>query len=268
LSIVEWGFAIAHPGNRKSTIANRQWVGEKSLMSTVIKFGEAGKVLKRLTTVDLADHLAEARAVIDEAQRRAAQMIVQAKHEADRVSALSRQTGSEAGYREGYAAGTAAGCQAAHDEALELFTREQSHIVGSLQGAIAEIEAVKEDLRIRANRDLLDFAMLIARKLTFAIGSLHREAAAANLERALSLVGLKTDLSIWVHPADLASMETFAPALAEKINASVAVRVAADESIAPGGCVVRTDHVEVDARLDTQVDEIVTLLLGEGKQNG
>lgn len=237
-------------------------------MSTVIKFGEAGKVLKRLTTVDLADHLAEARAEIDEAQRRAAQIVTQAKHEAERSNALSRQSGSKAGYEEGYAAGKTEGYQAAHEEALERFTREQSQIVANMQRAIAEIDAVKEDLRIRANRDLLDFAVLIVRKLTFAIGSLHREAAAANLERALSLVGLKTELSIWVHPADLASMETFAPALAEKINASVAVRVAVDESIAPGGCVVRTDHVEVDARLDTQVDEIVTLLLGEGKQNG
>jgi len=237
-------------------------------MSTIIKFGEAGKVLKRLTTVDLADHLAEARAVIDEAQRRAAQIVVQAKHEADRVSALSRQTGNEAGYREGYAAGTTAGYQAAHDDALERFTHEQNHIVANMERAIAEIDAVKEELRTRANRDLLAFAVLIAKKLTFAIGSLYREAATANLERALSLVGLKTELSIWVHPSDLASMEIFAPALAEKINASAAVRVAVDESITPGGCVVRTDHVDVDARLDTQVDEIVTLLLGEGKKNG
>lgn len=236
-------------------------------MSTVIKFGESGRVLKRLTTVDLADHLAEARAEIDEAKRRAAQMVTLAKHEADRVSALSRQSGSEAGYREGYAAGKTAGYQAAYDESMERFTREQSQIVGNMQRAIAEIDAVKVDLQTMANRDVLDFAVLIAKKLTFAIGSLHREAAAANLERALSLVGLKTDLTVWVHPDDVASMETFAPALTAKINASVAVRVAVDESIAPGGCVVRSDHVEVDARLDTQVDEIVTLLLGEGKKN-
>jgi len=237
-------------------------------MSTVIKFGEAGKVLKRLTTVDLADHLAEARAMIDDAQRRAAQIVTLAKHEAERISALSRQSGSKTGYEEGYAAGKSAGNQTAHDEAMKRFTREQSQIVANMQQAIAEIDAVKEDLRIMANRDLLDFAVLIAKKLTFAIGSLHREAATANLERALSLVCLKTELSIWVHPTDLASMETFAPALAEKINSSVAVRVAVDESITPGGCVVRTDHVDVDARLDTQVDEIVTLLLGEGKKDG
>jgi len=237
-------------------------------MSTVIKFGEAGRVLKRLTTVDLADHLAQARAEMDAAQRRAAHIVMQAKHEAEREGVLSRQIGSETGYREGLAAGTAAGYQAAHDEALERFAREQGQIVADMQRAIAEIDAVKEDMRIRANRDVLEFAMLIARKLTFAIGSLRREAVTANLERALSLVGLKTALSISVHPADLSSMETFAPGLAERINASVAMRVAADESIAPGGCVVRTDHAEVDATLDTQVDEIVTLLLGEGQQNG
>ena len=212
---------------------------------------------------DLADHLPEARAVIEQAQRRATQIVAQAKHEADRMTALSRQSGNEAGHREGYAAGMTAGHQAAHDEAVERFNREQGQIVADMHHAIAEIDRAKEELRIMASRDLLDLAVLIARKLTFGIGSLHREAAAANLERALRLVGLKTDLSIWVHPDDLASMETFAPTLTEKINASIAVRVAADESIAPGGCVVRTDRVEVDATLDTQVDELVSLLLGE-----
>jgi len=237
-------------------------------MSTVIKAGHAGKVVRRLTTVDLADHLAEAQAAIEEAQRRAAQIVTQAKHEADRAIAVSRKTAEEAGRREGYAAGMAEGYAAAHDEAVERFNREHANVVAGLQHAIAEFDRVKEELRITAGRDLLDLAVLIARKLTFAVGSMHREAAAANLERALSLVGLKTDLSIWVHPDDLASMETFAPTVAEKVNASVAVRIAADESIAPGGCIVRTDRVEVDATLDTQVDEIVTLLLGERESHG
>jgi flagellar assembly protein FliH len=237
-------------------------------MSTVIKAGHTGKVVRRLTTVDLADHLAEAQAAIEVAQRRAAQIVTQARHEADRMTARSRQSGYEAGHAEGHSAGMEEGFRVAHDEAVERFNREHANVVAGLQHAIAEFDRVKEELRITAGRDLLDLAVLIARKLTFAVGSMHREAAAANLERALSLVGLKTDLSIWVHPDDLASMETFAPTVAEKVNASVAVRIAADESIAPGGCIVRTDRVEVDATLDTQVDEIVTLLLGDRESHG
>ncbi len=234
-------------------------------MSTVIKAGQAGRMLKRLGTVDLADHLAEARAVIEEAQRRAAQIVTQGRHEADRVIALGRQTGKEEGYKEGLTEGRSAGFQAAHDEAVERFTREQSQIVAGMQDAIDQLDRMKEDLRIRAQGDLLDLAVQIARKLTFAIGSLHREAAAANLERAVQLTSLKTELTVAVHPADLASMQKFAPALTEKLNASVAMRVSADESVAPGGCIVRNDQVEVDARLNTQVDEIVALLLGEGR---
>jgi flagellar biosynthesis/type III secretory pathway protein FliH len=39
--------------------------------------------------------------------------------------------------------------------------------------------------------------------------------------------------------------------------------VVADEGIVPGGCIVRTERSEVDVTLDTQVAEIVALLLGE-----
>ncbi len=51
-------------------------------MSTVIKAGRGGPILQRLSTVDLADHLAEAEAVIAEAKRRAAQIVVTAERDA------------------------------------------------------------------------------------------------------------------------------------------------------------------------------------------
>ena len=56
---------------------------------------------------------------------------------------------------------------------------------------------------------------------------------------------------------------TFARGTLEHINDAGAIRVIADESMAPGGCRVETDRTVVDASLETQVDEIVTLLLGE-----
>ena len=67
-------------------------------MSTVIKAGQAGAMLKRLSTVDLADHLAEARTVIDKAQRRAAKLIAAAKVQAERVLEETGKSGYDAGY--------------------------------------------------------------------------------------------------------------------------------------------------------------------------
>ena len=103
---------------------------------------------------------------------------------------------------------------------------------------------------------------MIASKLTFDIGRSHREAAVENLKRALQLVSSKTDVTIRVHPDDIASMKTFSASTLEQMHASRAVKIIPDESFAPGGCVLESIKTIVDAKLETQIEEIVSLLLG------
>lgn len=231
-------------------------------MSTVIKANQAGHILRRLSTVDLADHLAEARSVIEEARRQASTIVSEAKREAARALVEAKRSGYDVGHKNGIEEGREAGRQAAHAESIDRFDRQQVQLVSTMQQAIADIDLMKEDLRIAAERDLLEFAVMIASKLTFDIGRSHREAAVENLKRALRLVGSKTDVTIRVHPDDIASMKTFAAGTLEQTHASRSVEIVPDESFAPGGCVLDSDKTSVDARLETQIEEIVSLLLG------
>lgn len=231
-------------------------------MPTVIKACETGPLLRRLTNVDLVDHLAEARSVIVEATRRASQIISGAEAEAARVLAAARQGGYEAGHRAGYTEGVEAGHQAAHKESIQRFERQQGQLVAGMQAAIEGVDEIKEGLRIAGERDLLEFAIQVATKLTFAIGEIHRESAVENLKRAIRMVGRQTDVTIRVHPDDLAAMDMFARDVLTQANASRAVELVADESLAPGGCRVDSGCTFIDATLETQVAEIVSLLLG------
>ena len=243
-------------------------------MSTVIKAREAGKILKRLAAVDLADHLAEARAVVDDARRRASEMVRRTQREIDRVVPEVRRAtheeayakGYEKGLREGREAGTAAGHKEAFDSSTNRFDQEQGAIVADMKRVIDQIDAVKEELMVAAKQHLLEFALHLGTKLTFAIGSLHRESAIANLNRALDLVGSRTDLTVRVHPDDVAALERFAESALRQVRGSKAVRFVVDPSVSPGGCTVRTERTEVDATLDTQVAEITSLLLGSERQ--
>ncbi len=231
-------------------------------MPTVIKACETGPLLRRLSNVDLADHLAEARSVIADAERRASRIVAGAEAEAAKALAAARQGGYEAGHRSGYTEGVEAGHQAAHKESIQRFEQQQDHLVAGMQAAIESIDEIKEGLRIAAEKDLLEFAVQVATKLTFAIGKMHRESAVENLERAIRLVGAQTDLTIRVHPDDLAAMDMFARDVLKQVNASRAVDLVADESLAPGGCLVDSGCTRIDATLETQVAEIVSLLLG------
>lgn len=237
-------------------------------MSTVIKAGQASLVRGRLSTVDLADHLAEAKAIIDDAKQQAAQLKTRAREEARRVLEEARQTGYSEGELRGYQDGFSKGRGDAYVEAVERFNREQTTLMADFTRVITHIERTKQDISVAAQRDVLDFALAIARKLTFEVGAEHREAAQENLRRALELVDDKSDLTIRVHPDDHVAMETFARMALATVGASSAFELVKDETIAPGGCIVQGRGTQVDASLTTQVDQIVSLLVGRGGGHG
>lgn len=237
-------------------------------MSTVIKAGNVGPLLMRLSTVDLADHLAEARQIVDAASQRAELTISDAEETGERMAVSAKESGYAAGYERGLAEGKKTGHDSAYEDSTRKFDERHANVVTQMERAIVEIHKIKENLRIKAEKDLLDFALLLATKLTFAVGRLYRESARENLVRALSLVSARTDLTIRVHPDDLASMETYAPSVLGKLDASDAVSIVADESLAPGGCLLMNDRTRVDATLETQVEELSSLLLGESSPSG
>lgn len=237
-------------------------------MSTIIKEGQASSVRRSLKAVDLADHLAEARSVVEQARREADLIVARSQREAREALEEAKKTGYRLGYHEGRQSGTEQGRTQAHDESIERFNEQHAAIVADMGRAIAAIDSMKTGLKIQAERDLIDFAVKIACKLTFEIGALHREAAAENLRRAVDLLGCGTALTVCLHPDDAASMRTFAESVLKQVGESTDVSLVEDSSFAPGGCVVRTDHSEVDATLETQVAELVAVMLGRKEQPG
>lgn len=232
-------------------------------MSTLIRAGEAGQLLQRLSTVDLADHLREAHTFMDESKRRAQQIVAQAEARAAEVLKEANRVGHAAGFSEGRDEGFKAGRQAAFDEAMQRFEKEQSDVVESMKRSISDVDGLKRDLLIAAERDLLEFAVAVASKLTFSVGRLHRESAVENLKRALRQVAAKTNLTIYAHTNDIESLKKFASSVIPFVEGAQAFRIEADPALAPGGCRVENDRTKIDATLETQVDELVSVLLGE-----
>jgi flagellar assembly protein FliH len=231
-------------------------------LSTVIKREESGPLLRRVTTVDLADHLREARAVVQAAHQQAESILRHAQEEANRLRADALRRGHAEGHAKGVEEGRRAGFEAAHEEAEQRFQREHAVVVEDLRRAIGDIERIKQDVAIRAEHDVLRFAVELATRMTFEIGVLHHEAAVENLRRALRSVSAASDLTILLHPDDVEHVRRYASELLEPAGAPEHVRWKADETIAPGGCIVRAGDCEVDATLSTQVAELVSVILG------
>lgn len=230
---------------------------------TVIKAGETGPILKRLSTVDLADHMGEARDIVEAAKRHARRTLAEAEENRERLAAASAETAQKQGYEEGFATGKREGHAAAFQESTATFDRKHAGLVAMMQQAVSDIGEWKETLRIAAERDLLEFAVKLATDLTLTIGRVSRESVIENLKRALRMVGSRTDLTIRVHPDDVQAMETYASGVLTEIDATSSVAVIRDDSVSPGGCIVETDRSKVDATLETQIEELTALLLGD-----
>ncbi len=237
-------------------------------MPSVIKAGKAENYKRQLAPIRLTDHVAEARKTIEAATRQAEQTLAQAMQEKERVFEEARQSGYKKGQEEGYTEGKDAGYKDAFEESQKVFQKEHSNIVSNLQRLITQMESDREDLQIASERHLLGFAVSLAKKLTFEIGIEYRESAIENLQRAIKIIGSKTKLKVRMHPDDIESMKKFSESLVQQFGDSMVCTVTADESMAPGGCRVANDLTEVDATLDTQVDEMVGLLLGRKNVNG
>jgi len=240
------------------------------LSVSIIKAGQSiGSTRVVPAKIDLADHVAEAKRFLEEAQTQAAAIVARARALAERVGATAHEDGLTAGRAEGYEKGHAEGLQAGrvqgHQEALaqarEKFDADQAALAADLHRLVAQLQADHDQWRSVSATHIMEFAIALAKKLTFAIGSLHRECAARSLERAMQLVHDKTRAVVRVNPVDIESLSTFAPSLAARIGCAAGIRLEPDESLAPGGCLIQTERGSVDARLETQFEEVVSFLL-------
>lgn len=234
-----------------------------AIQSTVIKIGDQDpRLITRLETVNVADHLGEAKLVLRKSREEAREILRQAKIEGEQEKENARERGFEAGFRRGYEAGQKAGFDAAFAEAQADFAEKQAALIGSFKEAIRQFDAQKRDLFISASGDVLDFAMQVAKRVTHRMGVVDREAVKENLNAALRLVEGQTEFFVHVNPVDANSIKDFAQDVEHELVTAQHFKIEEDERLAPGGCRLVTPVTEIDASIETQLDQIEQLVTG------
>lgn len=173
-----------------------------------------------------------------EAARKAALLLARAKQKARGVLRKAHERAEqmrEAGRREGRQAG-----------------------FGELAGRIAEVAAWKKQAMDAHLPGLVRLAREMARRIL-------REELALRPERVRAIcVGVVQesrpggDLVLLVHPKDLCLLQRAGHRLCDQPE--VALRLEPCERVERGGCIVRGEEGEVDARLDVQLDTLCRVL--------
>lgn len=153
----------------------------------------------------------------------------------ERQSATAQKTAFEAGCRQGE----------------QRAQSEMTPVVEKMKQAIADTVGARDEARRHAERDVVQLALLIARRV------LHREIAtdpsslAALAKVVFERMARADSYTVTIHPMFLAAVQSTLSG-----NQIAKVKIEPDPSSAPGTFIVRSAEGTIDASIDTQLEEI------------
>lgn len=141
--------------------------------------------------------------------------------------------------------------------------RGLANVFKALRDAVEELTDLKGHILRASEDDLLNLAVMIARKVIHQEIATDRLILAKVVSAAVSNASDRDELVIRLNPEDHRLVSAHKHLYLNGCNDERLVELRADDVIAPGGCIVDTVMGEIDARTDSQVDEIFRRLLEE-----
>ena len=216
-------------------------------MATIIKNHEpqrqSGSAL-RAVAYDLTDMAAQADNYLGTVRGQAAQIVDEARREADAI----RQQAEAAGKR--------AAEQAIERILDEKIGQQMKTLTPALQSAVRQVEDAKQAWLRHWEACALELAVRIAGRLVR--GELQRkpEIGAGWIREALQLAAGSGDVTIRLNPADQETLARQVHQLAAVFAPLAKVNVVPDESISLGGSKLVTEFGAIDQQLETQLERV------------
>lgn len=157
--------------------------------------------------------------------------------------------------------------QEAFDKGLEdgkrLAEKGLSNVFRALREAVEEVAGLREQILRECEEDLLKLAILVARKVIHQEISTDRLILAKVVGAAVGSASERDEIVIRLNPDDHRMVSAHRHLYLNGIGNERLLDLKPDDTIPPGGCIIDTTMGEIDARTDSQVDEIFRRLLEE-----
>ncbi len=180
--------------------------------------------------------------ILNEAREEAARIIAQAEKDKEMIEQAAKEKGLQ------FAQGKIDAEVAAQ---VDQMREELSRTIAQIAGLNAEITA-------GAEVQLVELALEIAKKIVQREVSIDREIALTLVKVSLKRLNNRATAQVHLNPDDFA----FVDAHREKLDFHGSLEIIEDRSISVGGCLIRTETGDIDARIESQFDEISHGLLG------
>jgi len=154
-------------------------------------------------------------------------------------------------YAEGYAEGEKVG--------LQNSTRQLTPVINNFSQAIEELEKIKKNIFLDAEKKTLNLAMAVARKIVIREIQSNREVILDIIKEALDHIVDREEIVIKLNPEDYRHVISSEDRLAETIDDYEHIMFEEDSTIKGGGCLIKTRMGDIDARIDRQFKVIEDL---------
>jgi flagellar assembly protein FliH len=168
----------------------------------------------------------------------------QSRQSATLITSSESEESPEAAMRQAYAEGAAAARSEAEAEFRPVLER--------LAAGIASLAGARAKVRREAESDLVKLSISIARRLLHRELSIDPESVQALVRVAIEKISVSELVRVRVHPTHRELVEK----ALDRCTAGRALELVADPSLLPGDLVYETTRGALDARIDSQLDEI------------
>jgi flagellar assembly protein FliH len=142
------------------------------------------------------------------------------------------------------------------EDGREQAERGLGNVFKALRQSVADLDGLRDKVFRESEEDLLKLAIMVARKVIQQEISLHPQILANIVAATIVDCSEIERINIRLNPADYTVVAADRHGFLGNLCPDTQVSLSPDETISQGGCVVDTTTGTVDARIETQLDEI------------
>ncbi len=180
--------------------------------------------------------------IIAEARAEAARIVEQAEKDRESIEQAAREKGM----------------QFAQNSIDAEVTAQMNDLRIQLTSTIEQIASLNAEITAGAEMQLVELAIEIAKKIVAREVTIDPEIALTLVKVSLKRLNSRSAAQVHLNPDDY----SFVQSHREKLDFHGSLEFVEDRSISVGGCLIRTDTGDIDARIESQFDEVAHGLLG------
>jgi flagellar assembly protein FliH len=144
------------------------------------------------------------------------------------------------------------GARHAESAVQQQFQAQLNEVGARLAASLADVAAIRPRLRHQAEAQVVELAILVARKILHRTLSMDPDALSGLVKAALGRIDARELLEIRVAPVHHAPVKSSL----DRLGLPSQVQLIADASLEPGAVLIESDRGRLDASVSTQLAEI------------